>query len=1001
MWPRGSYIARRLVLTVAGVSAILLVLSASILVMEARTALEATGRAAVASANQQNVEALDDWVEARMVEIHALTHGPRLRLAVAVLSDPQASAMARMAAESLVRDAFRLMGAIKGGRLNARLIAADSGRILVASRPQDEGKSVRAQDFFAPARERAAAFPPYYSMAEQRLTIDVAGPVFDTDGKLLAVLAFEPDLEGLATMISRRSLSGGSQHSYLLDQANTFLTATPLTTAPGAVRGGNFAAFAKECLAGRSGLADGPDYRGVPVLAAYSWLPGLQSCLVTQIDVDEVRAPVGVLVRSMIEVGIFLMFGGAIVAGMVGWRTVRPLQRLGDAVAALRDGNMNTRVAVPGRQRSELDELGAMLNDMAATVQAKQAELDAREFELRLITDNVADVIARITPDGVCAYVTPSAATVLGHAPQEVVGLTTPQILALLKPQDMRRASADGLERWIYRAERHDGSMAWLEMTRRPFTYMKDGVEQLEYLEVTRDVTERQARDDELHRQLEVFDIVSENASDLITLHGADGLFTFVSPGMVAMTGWQPSEVVGMRRSDFMAAIGMANITQSRSGPNDLLRFSVTHRDGREVWVEALVRTVRRMRDGQQVVEFLTMSRDISVRHAFEEELKAARAEAERANRAKSDFLTRMSHELRTPLNAVIGFGQLLELDVRNPLAPRQVEQVGHIIRGGQHLLALINDILDLARIESGALRVDVEDVSGRVVLEDCVEMLEPLAAQAGLSIGIAGDPGTIPLARADKTRLIQVLFNLGSNAIKYNRPGGRVTFSLALVPTGHVRFTVADTGRGIDPRLSHQLFEPFERLGAEHLGIEGTGVGLPITRRLVELMGGTLGFTSQHGHGSTFWFDLPAANAEAAPLLGPDAGEGIAVLYVDGDGANVALMRRIAETIPEVALDVARTADDAFAQAVVQPPRVVVVEAGPDGTANLGLVARLRAEPATATVRILVLAPATVLVDLQRRGEVACDGWLARPLDIPAFAQAVRRAAADDRAAA
>jgi signal transduction histidine kinase len=249
----------------------------------------------------------------------------------------------------------------------------------------------------------------------------------------------------------------------------------------------------------------------------------------------------------------------------------------------------------------------------------------------------------------------------------------------------------------------------------------------------------------------------------------------------------------------------------------------------------------------------------------------AARVEAERANCAKSAFLAHMSHELRTPLNAIMGFGQMLELDYPGTLTPGQKEYAGHIVNSGQHLLELVNEVLDLAGVESGRLMLNVESLAAGDVFAAVADIVTPVAAKAGVTLRFER-AAEAPLVRADALRLRQSLINLVSNAVKYNERGGAVTVRVRKRSDSRIRFIVSDTGKGIAPERRADLFEPFRRLGAEYTAVEGTGLGLALTKRLVEAMGGSVGFVSELGRGSSFWIDLPADSSPAAPTRA-DAG--------------------------------------------------------------------------------------------------------------------------------
>src|SRR5919201_1337106 len=295
--------------------------------------------------------------------------------------------------------------------------------------------------------------------------------------------------------------------------------------------------------------------------------------------------------------------------------------------------------------------------------------------------------------------------------------------------------------------------------------------------------------------------------------------------------------------------------------------------------------------------------------HAQLERATQLKEEAEHANRAKSAFLSRMSHELRTPLTAILGFSELLELA---PLRPKDQRAVAHIKDAGRHLLDLINEVLDLSRIEAGQVTLSLEAVSVQAVAAECLDLLAPLAAQAAVALRL--DPALSGQAhvRADAQRLKQVLVNLLSNAIKYNRRGGTVTLSCVDRPQNRLRLAVTDTGAGMLAEQIARLFVPFERLDAAQSGVEGTGLGLALSRGLVELMGGTLGVESAVGMGSTFWIELPRAAAphrlqapEADEEAAPWASAGLTqtLLLIEDNQANVALMESILSQRPDITL--------------------------------------------------------------------------------------------------
>jgi len=279
-------------------------------------------------------------------------------------------------------------------------------------------------------------------------------------------------------------------------------------------------------------------------------------------------------------------------------------------------------------------------------------------------------------------------------------------------------------------------------------------------------------------------------------------------------------------------------------------RFRARHADGH--WM--IIETRGRLLDDEdgQPARAVLVSRDVTEAVAFEEDLAAAKDEAERANAAKSEFMSRMSHELRTPLNSVLGFTQILQMELESE---EDLELVDHVYKSGQHLLTLINEVLDISRVESGIIGLTSEPLLLQELVFECLDIIGPQASERDVGIGYSDSFDYAVLA--DHLRLKQVILNLLSNAIKYNRSHGSVTLNCQ-VSKDVVRFSVSDTGLGIAPELRERLFTAFDRLDAEARGIEGTGLGLTLSKTLIEAMGGTLGFETVVDQGTTFWFELP-----------------------------------------------------------------------------------------------------------------------------------------------
>ena len=371
---------------------------------------------------------------------------------------------------------------------------------------------------------------------------------------------------------------------------------------------------------------------------------------------------------------------------------------------------------------------------------------------------------------------------------------------------------------------------------------------------------------------------------------------------------------------------------------------------------------------------------------------------ARNANQAKSAFLSSMSHELRTPLNAILGFAQILTSESLPTNETQKKEFANHILKSGRHLLTLINEILDLAKVESGTITLSMEPVALGEILGECQTMMEPLAAARGIRMLFPQQVSAVLMA--DRTRLKQVLLNLLSNAIKYNRDAGAVVLDCVPVSAERLRISVQDTGMGLRPDQVEGLFQPFNRLGQEAGAQEGTGIGLVVTRRLIELMNGTIDVTSSPGVGSVFTIELGTTaplvsqvEGEAAPeAAAPAAGEGVPhlLLYVEDNPANLKLVEEIVRFRPDLRLMSAGDGSLGLTLARAHHPDIILMDLNLPGMSGLEVLAQLQREPAMQGIPVIALTANAMPRDIERGIAAGFFRYLTKPIDIDRFNEVI-----------
>jgi signal transduction histidine kinase/ActR/RegA family two-component response regulator len=507
-----------------------------------------------------------------------------------------------------------------------------------------------------------------------------------------------------------------------------------------------------------------------------------------------------------------------------------------------------------------------------------------------------------------------------------------------------------------------------------------------------------------------------------------NGIIQVFNAGAEHMLGWAAADVVDrltpadlsdrdeqvLRAARLSAefetpiAVGLAAMTyKAARGIEDIHELTWLRRDGGRL--PAMV-SITALRNTQQaIIGYLLIATDNTLRQRAEAErqrldvalretnvaLHAAKVAADDANQAKSQFLSSMSHELRSPLNAILGFAQLMD-SAEPPPAPAQKDSIDQILQAGWYLLELINEILDLALIESGRLSLSTEPTALAEMLGECIAMIEPQARKSGIRIVFAA-PASPVFVNADRTRLKQVFVNLLSNGIKYNRVGGAVDVSVRAGGDGPVRVSFQDTGAGLPPDKLAQLFEPFNRLGQEAGVEEGTGIGLVVSKRLVELMGGHIGAESSTGVGSVFWVDIAQADAVGpacgeAPAL-PAATEALpagavcrTVLCVEDNPTNLLLVARLLARRPDLRLIGAKDGRRGIELAQSERPDVILMDINLPGISGFNALQMLARIPATARIPVIALSANAMPRDVEKGLAAGFFRYLTKPIKVDEF---------------
>lgn len=652
---------------------------------------------------------------------------------------------------------------------------------------------------------------------------------------------------------------------------------------------------------------------------------------------------------------------------------------------------------------ARLEEL-AVLADLAFG----RIRLVDNQRRLAEIVESSDDAIIAQSLDGTIRSWNRGSERIYGYRSEEVVGKS----ISMLVPPDIendvpeileRVNSGERIEHYETRRRTKDGRTIDVSLTVSPLRDTDGRITGASA--IARNVTELKRASEAVRKSEERNRAVINTANDAYIEIDSGSVVREWNTAAAEMFGIATADALGRELPELIIPArfrnahraGMAHYLATREGPvlNTTIEIVALRDQTQEFPIEL---TIWPLGVGSEV-SFHAFVRDITERKTAVDEITAAKEEADRANRAKSEFLSRMSHELRTPMNAVLGFAQLLDMDLENP---QQKESTAEIIKAGKHLLELIDEVLDIARIEAGKLRLSLEPVDAVQAVEDCMSLLTPLANGEGvtLSMNRRGPPDRSAYVFADRQRLKQVLLNLISNGIKYNRGAGNVRVSVESTKQGRLKIDVADTGHGIPAARIEKLFAPFERLGAEGSGVQGTGLGLALSKPLVEAMGGTISVVSEVGTGTTFSVELALAQGHPAKdhTLEEDESRGIpmdertapsttrAILYIEDNLSNLKLVERLVARRPSIELITAMQGSIGVTLARDHRPDLILLDLNLPDIPGEEVLARLQSDPRTAELPIVVISADATRGQVKRLLDAGARTYLTKPIDVTDF---------------
>ena len=629
----------------------------------------------------------------------------------------------------------------------------------------------------------------------------------------------------------------------------------------------------------------------------------------------------------------------------------------------------------------------------------RTAALEAAEQNSRQIFEDAPIGMAVVGLDERFQRTNAAFRDMLGYSEEELTGRTPLdityaddlEISRQLAEQMLHGTARSSIEkRYVSKA----GQVLWAT---RSGCVIRDGSGNPQhFLIMVEDISDRRAAEEalrqskhELESALKANQLIMDNSLDVICTLDAEGRFVTVNAACMSLWSYMPEELIGRASIELVHPDDRARTEEAAH--NIRLSGHLTDFVNRCIRKDgAIVDVLWAATWSEADQTHFCVAHDVTERARIEKALREAKEEADRANHAKIEFLSRMSHELRTPLNAILGFGQLLERQSPNAM---QRTRVGHIISAGRHLLDLINEVLDISRIEAGRLQLSLEPVPVADTMTEVVDLMRPLAAERATKLSTGAMPDKSTHVMADRQKFKQVLLNLLTNAVKYTPSGGSVTISAERRADGHVRVIVSDTGPGIAPDKIARLFTPFERLGAERSTVEGTGLGLALSQRLMHAMKGTIGVDTAPDCGSRFWVELPCAQSPLDQITSSRNGDHAAlsndtrtILYVEDNLSNLTLIEQLLADQPQTTLITAMQGRMALDLARQHKPDLILLDLHLPDLPGWDVLAELQKHDATRHTPVVIISADATSRQIKRLLEAGAHAYLTKPIDVPEF---------------